>query len=735
MGFPGQDGEQREEHQHNQQQQQQQPAPQEQEELINLSDEDQEDKLVSEPEDEEVSTDAPGAWRLPDESDEEGAADEEEGDYGWGREVGGTLDQDFGAANGGAVQSMDPEQLPKIRVVVRKRPLNKKEASRREEDIVSMDPPEGALTVHEQKQKVDLTTYTEHHDFMFDDIYTEGVGNADVYASAVQPLVKTLFNGGKVTCFAYGQTGSGKTYTMQPLPTSATEDVLALMRQPGREDLELHASFFEIYGGKVFDLLNARKKLVIREDGKQKVNIVGVQEHCIESTETMRALIEHGNAARSTGQTGANDDSSRSHAILQLCLKKPKPKKDNRPLRPRSALARRQEDAEPTKVEVGKFSFIDLAGSERGADTTDNDKQTRLEGAEINKSLLALKECIRALDLEHRHVPFRGSKLTEVLRDSFVGAQSRTVMIAAISPGSGSCEHTLNTLRYAFRVKELRHGGGSNSGTGPSSVDPHKDQRHRDSSAHPSAPASQPAKSAATAAVAQGASQAAAAGQGSANPRTTPFSQLMQERERSASPVKKQREQEDGAWQPGAEAAQQQQLQRGQQQQVAAQRSHGHGVEGLTALSRQVGPRARGNQENVPPKRREYASARQAKQEHGDGEKAAVREGAQEGNEEDRELLVGAHDELMNTILEEEEEVISAHRKLIDDTMEQIKREMVLLEEVDRPGSAIDAYVRELNELLQSKAGAIQSLQDRLATFERHLKEEEILSRTVGPRE
>lgn len=108
-------------------------------------------------------------------------------------------------------------------------------------------------------------------------------------------------------------------------------------------------------------------------------------------------------------------------------------------------------------LQVGRLSFIDLAGSERGADTFDNDRQTRLEGAEINKSLLALKECIRALDGGAGHVPFRGSKLTEVLRDSFVGEQARTVMIANISPSSSSVEHTLNTLRYADRVKGMVH--------------------------------------------------------------------------------------------------------------------------------------------------------------------------------------------------------------------------------------------------------------------------------------
>jgi kinesin family protein 2/24 len=103
------------------------------------------------------------------------------------------------------------------------------------------------------------------------------------------------------------------------------------------------------------------------------------------------------------------------------------------------------------------MSFIDLAGNERGADTMNTDKQTQMDGAEINKSLLALKECIRALDLSKKHTPFRGSKLTMVLKDSFMG-NSKTTMIANISPASANVEHTLNTLRYADRVKELKKG-------------------------------------------------------------------------------------------------------------------------------------------------------------------------------------------------------------------------------------------------------------------------------------
>lgn len=104
---------------------------------------------------------------------------------------------------------------------------------------------------------------------------------------------------------------------------------------------------------------------------------------------------------------------------------------------------------------MGKIVLVDLAGSERAAETLSDDKATRIEGAEINKSLLALKECIRALDSGASHTPFRGSKLTQVLRDGLVSDTSRAVMIAAASPSAGCAEHTLNTLRYADRLKGI----------------------------------------------------------------------------------------------------------------------------------------------------------------------------------------------------------------------------------------------------------------------------------------
>ncbi|KAG8084741.1 hypothetical protein GUJ93_ZPchr0010g10051 [Zizania palustris] len=268
---------------------------------------------------------------------------------------------------------------------------------------------------------------------------------------------------------------------MQPLPLRAAQDMVRLLHQPvyRNQNFKLWLSFFEIYGGKLFDLLSDRRQLLMREDGRKQVCIVGLQEFEVSDVQIVKEYIERGNAARSTGSTGANEESSRSHAILQLAVKKHIIVTNSRRQRDRDA-----NESKTTKA-VGKISFIDLAGSERGADTTDNDRQTRIEGAEINKSLLALKECIRALDNDQIHIPFRGSKLTEVLRDSFVG-NSRTVMISCISPNAGSCEHTLNTLRYADRVKSLSKGGNTRKylPTGPTIPS------SRESSAAPSYPMS-----------------------------------------------------------------------------------------------------------------------------------------------------------------------------------------------------------------------------------------------------
>lgn len=286
--------------------------------------------------------------------------------------------------NMGDVQPLPLDQIidpPRIRVIVRKRPLNKKETDRGDTDVLECDEPAATLYVNEPKVKVDLTKYTERHNFRFDDVFGEHVNNDQLYTRAVQPLIGTILRGGKATCFAYGQTGSGKTFTMAPIPIRAAADLFSVMqRLPVYQEVDLAVSCYEIYGGKVFDLLNKRQRLEVREDGKKRVQVVGLSEQIVPSVPVLNQVCEKAAGSRSTGSTGANDESSRSHSIMTFTL--------------------RMRGEKPATI--GKLSFIDLAGSERGADTYDNDKQTRMEGAEINKSLLALKECIRALDSDAR---------------------------------------------------------------------------------------------------------------------------------------------------------------------------------------------------------------------------------------------------------------------------------------------------------------------------------------------
>ncbi|XP_059171557.1 mucin-5AC-like isoform X2 [Physella acuta] len=335
----------------------------------------------------------------------------------------------------------------KIKVCVRKRPLTKKEQKGKEEDIVTVEST-NMLVINEPKLAVDLTAFTLQHEFLFDEVFDENCSNEDVYIRAARPLISCVFNGGTATCFAYGQTGAGKTHTMlgstsvPGLYLLAGQDIFSII-QSGKYGRNLHVwvSFFEIYCGQLFDLLNRRNRLHAREDGSHQVCIAGLTETEATSVDSLVQTLEYGNSVRSKGATGVNPDSSRSHAILQLDIR----------------------DSQDNKL--GKISFIDLAGSERASDVTDTDKQTRMEGAEINQSLLALKECIRSIDQESRHTPFRQSKLTHILKDSFVG-NSRTCMIANISPSQSACENTINTLRYADRVKELRRENTRSSSVG-----------------------------------------------------------------------------------------------------------------------------------------------------------------------------------------------------------------------------------------------------------------------------
>ncbi|XP_043699193.1 kinesin-like protein KIN-13B [Telopea speciosissima] len=565
--------------------------------------------------------------------------------------------------------------VAKIKVVVRKRPLNKKEISKKEEDIITIEPTSNFLTVHETKLKVDLTEYVEKHEFVFDAVLNEEVSNDEVYRETVAPIVPIIFQRTKATCFAYGQTGSGKTYTMQPLPLKASQDILRLMHHAYRnQGFQLFVSFFEIYGGKLFDLLNDRRKLFMREDGKQQVCIVGLQEYKVSDVETIKEFIEKGNSTRSTGTTGANEESSRSHAILQLVIKK----------------SADGSESKPPRV-VGKLSFIDLAGSERGADTTDNDKQTRMEGAEINKSLLALKECIRALDNDQGHIPFRGSKLTEVLRDSFVG-DSRTVMVSCISPSSGSCEHTLNTLRYADRVKSLSKGNTTKKDPLLSTIN------LRDSTAASLSPVF-PAVSNFESNI-------------SDVPNETSRFGWSRQIEREASPP------------------------------FNLDRTPSGREEGLfaSAVYSDVLKDNRGDRFGTTMEDFDYS---EEFYEQRPPRKTGKPETYQFSGVDDRRRIThtlaksknlptfnvnNSHSEDdLNALLKEEEDLVSAHRKLVEETIDIVREEMKLLVEADQPGNQLDDYISRLNTILSQKAAGILQLQNRLAHFQRHLNEHNVL--------
>ena len=178
------------------------------------------------------------------------------------------------------------------------------------------------------RQKVDLTKYIEEHTFAFDSSFDASVSNEELYYDTVKPLVSHAFNKSKVTCFAYGQTGSGKTHTMignesengvvPGLYILAATDIFGFLEMPEYSKFTVLVSFYEIYCGKLYDLLNNRNKLQAREDANANVNIIGLQQYQVTSVEKLIEVINYGSTMRVTGVTGANFDSSRSHAILAI---------------------------------------------------------------------------------------------------------------------------------------------------------------------------------------------------------------------------------------------------------------------------------------------------------------------------------------------------------------------------------------------------------------------------------
>ena len=340
----------------------------------------------------------------------------------------------------------------KIFVCVRKRPIFQKEIMEGEIDCVSAINPK--VYIYDCKLKIDgYTKYIDVNEFNFDNSFNENDNTNLLYKCSIQPSFDILIRGGVVTCFAYGQTGSGKTYTMQGIQNIAIENIFQIfynLEKQMNTKFIFYISFYELYLGLLYDLLNNRNKVMALEDKNQKVQIYGLTEKLVESPNEMKSIIDFANKVRTTHNTVTNETSSRSHAVCNFIIKT---------------------QNQNIEKEYAKLSLVDLAGSERATETQSNDKNRLAEGADINKSLLSLKECIRALDArkikgnnEH-HVPFRNSKLTLVLRDSFLGNVDlcKIIMISCISPSNHSANHTINTLRYSMRLKEKIPNNGNNN--------------------------------------------------------------------------------------------------------------------------------------------------------------------------------------------------------------------------------------------------------------------------------
>ena len=291
---------------------------------------------------------------------------------------------------------------------------------------------------------------TKDQTFGFDRVFDENTTQGDVYEATTKNLLDSVLDGYNTTVFAYGATGCGKTHTItgtaqQPGIIFMTMQELfeKLGEVQAEKESEITLSYLEIYNETIRDLLNpgvgGKGGLMLREDAQQAVSVAGLSSHKPQNVEEVMDMVIRGNAARTQSPTEANATSSRSHAVLQV----------NVSLKDRNAST-----IEP--VTMATLSIIDLAGSER-ASATKNRGERLLEGANINKSLLALGSCINALcdPRKKNHVPYRNSKLTRLLKFS-LGGNCRTVMIVCVSPSSQHYDETQNTLRYANRAKNIQ---------------------------------------------------------------------------------------------------------------------------------------------------------------------------------------------------------------------------------------------------------------------------------------
>nr|XP_031308448.1 kinesin-like protein KIF1A isoform X14 [Camelus dromedarius] len=350
-----------------------------------------------------------------------------------------------------------------VKVAVRVRPFNSREMSRDSKCIIQMSG--STTTIVNPKQPKETPK-----SFSFDYSYWSHTSPEDInYASQKQvyrdigeEMLQHAFEGYNVCIFAYGQTGAGKSYTMmgkqekdqQGIIPQLCEDLFSRINDTTNDNMSysVEVSYMEIYCERVRDLLNPKNKgnLRVREHPLLGPYVEDLSKLAVTSYNDIQDLMDSGNKARTVAATNMNETSSRSHAVFNIIF------------------TQKRHDAETniTAEKVSKVSLVDLAGSER-ADST-GAKGTRLkEGANINKSLTTLGKVISALaemdsgpnknkkKKKTDFIPYRDSVLTWLLREN-LGGNSRTAMVAALSPADINYDETLSTLRYADRAKQIR---------------------------------------------------------------------------------------------------------------------------------------------------------------------------------------------------------------------------------------------------------------------------------------
>ena len=364
-----------------------------------------------------------------------------------------------GQRNVGAPRSVN------VQVAVRCRPLNDRERSQGDRNILICDPSRREVqfnnpTVARKPSAKTAVNSSAKKTFTYDQVFGPEATQAQVYDKLVQPIVDEVLEGYNCTVFAYGQTGTGKTHTMEGrrdddmlgveerrlalnagIIPRAVKQVFDHLRNLTDEH-SVRVSHLELYNEQLTDLLGAEEitteSLRVYEDPQKGTFVQGLEDVVVRNEEEIFAVLDRSATRRKTAETLMNKFSSRSHSIFSITIHIKESTPDGADL-----------------LKVGKLNLVDLAGSENVGRSGAVKNRAR-EAGNINQSLLTLGRVITALVDRHPHIPYRDSKLTRLLQES-LGGRNKTCVIATVTPGSSSFEETVSTLDYAYRAKSIKN--------------------------------------------------------------------------------------------------------------------------------------------------------------------------------------------------------------------------------------------------------------------------------------